>query len=705
MNGLQKLSLVVGVVGLGLLLGAFLLPSGAPATSLWLAGSGGGALLVAWLLLWKRTTTITGAEELEQLRRELERQATRLEKDRIAYRRERALHFGQDHIVDGLTDGDEDDDDDDDGALVVQGPAEVTDWDELDGKVLTLMRKESERLFGNLVANVYVRDGEFDRSRLGDDLIQLMESVAMIYRPESEHPLLETSVEKLLYAVNHASVQMLVHLQQLPLDVKSYNLRETYQYIRSGAKFYGYYKRVEPYWNYARPLYHLGRLAMGTNPVTIGVGWAVSELIKQGGVNYAHSYALRMFHDTVRILGNEAAGIFGADYRHRDPAWIYGLEMVGLTQAVLSNQSRLEAALKEVAGLTLRSEYDRVFLYGCLSGRAKPLPERFQGKDFLALGERQHIARKIETFVKKQGIDQELSVLEKWKPKVESRLGVHLRIGSDELDPSAEQSVKNALRALASFLIQFKQMDTLEMKPHLFATNSAKSADESFLAEWWQSIVQEPPMLYEIPIMVSGSEQLRIFLDDLLELEAGHAPRHPESVDAIEETAGYFREDTGKWRTKLKDRYAMFLLGEVDVSHGAVKKFPSSAAPLLFGLLDEGEVVQFFFEDVRIMSGADESSDTLQNQEFVLCGTGKRLILIAIKPEGADLAWSCQQDQLTVTRKRGIVCDDCEIGGGRWLMDSYQAPMAILIKGKKLSSYEKRFAPLLSEQVTATESP
>ena len=94
-----------------------------------------------------------------------------------------------------------------------------------------------------------------------------MESVARIYKPDSEHPLLETSVERLLRAVNHASVQMLVHLEQLPLDVKSYNLRETYQYIRSGTKYYGYYKKVEPYWTYARPLYHLGRLAMGTNPI------------------------------------------------------------------------------------------------------------------------------------------------------------------------------------------------------------------------------------------------------------------------------------------------------------------------------------------------------------------------------------------------------------------------------------------------------
>ncbi|MGK0189243.1 MAG: hypothetical protein ACI9R3_005060 [Verrucomicrobiales bacterium] len=714
MKKLRRLAVAFSVLGLSLLGSAIVAPA-ATTWGKWLAIGGGISIFGGWLLLWKSPVVNREADALVQLRREVEREAVRLEKDRVVLRRERALFFGQeqlglsydscaDHADDVNADG-SDDEVDRSEELVVIGSEDETEWGELDAKVLTLMRAESERLFGNLVENTYVKDGEFDRSRLGDDLIQLMESVALIYKPDSEHPLLETSVERLLHAVNHASVQMLVHLQQLPLDVKSYNLRETYRYLRSGAKFYGYYKRVEPYWSYARPLYHLGRLAMGTNPITIGVGWAVSELIKQGSVNYAHSYALRLFHDTVRILGNEAAGIFGDDYRHRDPAWIYGMEMVGLAQLLPSSQPLLEAALREVTGLTLRSEYDRIFLCGCLAGRASVRPDCFESRKFLSLAERQLVARKIERFLKKQGIKPERRLLEDWKPKVEARLGVHLRIGSSELDPSAAQSCQNALRALASFLIQFKQMDMAQVHVLLPLTQSAANADAGVLDEVLQSIAAEPPMLYEIPILVPGSSMLNCFLQDLLGLEAGHAPRYPESVEAIEETAGYFREDPQKWRTLLRKKYAEFLLTGIDSSGGSARQFPVAAAPLLLGVLQEGEMVEFFFEDLVIVNPEGGESETMiWQRNFVLCATGRRLLLTATAIEESDIIWSCPRGQLTLSRIRGLVSDDCQLSGGRWMIDSTDAPQGLVITGKKLNSYEKRFAPLLAWQETDKES-
>ncbi|MDA0812383.1 MAG: hypothetical protein O3C21_08370 [Verrucomicrobia bacterium] len=682
----------MAVVGCGVLVVAFALPELATRGK-WLLFVGGVMLTGAWLLLWRssRRTEATESERLLELRHEIELEALRLEKQRAAWRRQRALHFGEEEIEFGSALED-----------VADEPAELIavaekppKWDELDAKMLALMRVESERLFRNVLDNAYVRDGEFDRSRLGDDLIQLMESVARIYKPDSEHPLLETSVERLLRAMNHASVQMLVHLEQLPLDVKSYNLRETYQYIRSGTKYYGYYKKVEPYWTYARPLYHLGRLAMGTNPITIGVGWAVSELIKHGSVNYAHSYALRMLHDTVRILGNEAAGIFGNDFRHRDPAWIYGIEIVALMRAFPSTQARLEGALREVAGLTLRSEYDRIFLYGCLAGRTTPRPDRFAGRDFLTLRERQQIASRLERHVEKEGLDQSAREFEGWKAGAEQRLGIHLRLGSEQSHPTDQAATLSALRALASFLIQYKHKNCDDLRPLLSQTQLATGPSASEFDSAWQSIIAEPPMLYEIPVMVAGSSVVRRFLEDLIQIEAGHAPRFPESAEAIEETAGYYREDASKWQAKLCSAYTQFLLSGIDQAAGSFKQFPETAAPLLLGLLNEGESVEFFYDDLSIVSAApSDALDSLTHRKYVLCATRERMLLIATSIEQSDVVWSAKKGGISIRRARGVVTDDCHISGGRWLLDAEQEPAAIKVAGRKLTSYEKRFAKL-----------
>ncbi|MEZ5324976.1 MAG: hypothetical protein R3F19_07925 [Verrucomicrobiales bacterium] len=689
MNKLRLISLLLALVGFGALLTGLALPELSTART-WLSVVGAAALLVGWLILWRdsRRAEISESERLLELRREIELEALRLEKQRIAWRRQRSLQFGLEQ-----EDFSEPFDDDGEGSVALVTVTEKpTEWDSMDAKMLALMREESERLFRNVLDNAYVRDGEFDRSRLGDDLIQLMESVARIYKPESEHPLLETSVERLLRAVNHASVQMLVHLEQLPLDVKSYNLRETYQYIRSGTKYYGYYKKVEPYWTYARPLYHLGRLALGTNPITIGVGWAVSELIKHGSVNYAHSYALRLFHDTVRILGNEAAGIFGNDYRHRDPAWIYGIEIVALMRAFPGSQSRLEGALQEVAGLTLRSEYDRIFLYGCLAGRATARPERFAGRDFLTLGERQQIASRLERHVKKHEFDKAAPGFKDWKTGAEQRLGIHLRLGTEQADPTDEEATLSALRALASFLIQFKHMDCDQLRPLLARTQLATAATESNYESAWQSIAAEPPMLYEIPVLAAGSSVLYRFLDDLLALEAGHAPRFPESAEAIEETAGYFREEPAKWRSKLCAAYAGFLLSGIDQATATLKQFPHTAAPVLLGLLDEGESVEFFYEDIAVVPG--DALEVLPRRKLVLCATDVRMLLIATSAELSDVVWSARKGEISLRRARGVVTDDCHISGGRWLLDTEQEPAAIKIGGRRLGSYEKRFSRL-----------
>ncbi|MFP6765835.1 MAG: hypothetical protein VB858_19550, partial [Planctomycetaceae bacterium] len=70
-----------------------------------------------------------------------------------------------------------------------------------DQQVHDLLEAEASALYEKLKNSFYRHpDGNFDAVKARDDLLDLITRVAKIYRPESDNPLLETSVEQLLRA-------------------------------------------------------------------------------------------------------------------------------------------------------------------------------------------------------------------------------------------------------------------------------------------------------------------------------------------------------------------------------------------------------------------------------------------------------------------------------------------------------------------------
>ena len=622
----------------------------------------GLALSDSWC--WLGGGAPKAAPEFEVLREEIAEASLRLERDRQAFRHERALHFGTDEPFD-------------------EGDESEPDWMDEDKEVVALLRDESERLFRNLIDNVYVQDGRFDRTKLGDDLIGLIESVARVYQPESEHPLLETSVEKLLRSANRASIQLLVHLDDLPVDVKSINLREAYERVQSAAKYYGYYKKVEPYWNYARPLYHIGRIAMGANPITIGVGWAVSEVVKRGSVNVAHSYALRTFHDTVRIFGNEAAEIFGGNHRHRDAGWMFGRELVTMVADLKVSSTVREAAMRELAGAPLRSDYDRLYLFRCLSLNETVRSEKVLASAVLSLEERRTTAQRLERFVRAQSIEIVGKPGAKWKSEAEKRLGVSFMAATDQnMGPS--EAVANALRSLTSFLIQFKGKDPDEAIDLLRPSEMAKQLSNADRDRAFENLSSQPPMLFELPVLDPGSRELTQMLNELIGLELAVAPPLSDFDKVIEETAGYFREDTSKWIGKYETRCKQLVAS----CGGDGSKLSAKAAPMIIGKLG-GDALRFVYSGVSFPDNPDLTGDA-----YVLCGTDDA---ICVLDDDSGIVWSAKKGGISVEGIRQVVSNACQISGGTWAFQEWESisPARVVLPGRKMSTYAKYFGPLL----------
>lgn len=584
------------------------------------------------------------------------------------------------------------------------------DLGEKDRAVMALLEKRAEILFEKIKTNAYQEDGVFQRDRLSADMIDLVETVARIYYPDSKRPLLETSVESLLRAVNRISLQLLLLLEGLPLDIKSYNLQTTYETVRKGVRAYGVYKTAAPYFSYARPFYYLSRYAVGAAPMVLGAGWAVSELFKRSALrfssNMAHRYALGLLRDMVLIVGGEAAGVFGGDYRLRDPNWIYGAELTDLMAAADPSPGLLRPALDEIGGLALKSEYDRIFLYRCMAAGAGVKLEQFADPTPLALGQREAVARRLERFHRRH-IRGGAGDLSAWKDAAEARLGIKIRLAEKGEAVSTLENTVSGVFSLAGFLSEVKECDPEKWPAALDGTRLFRSVDPAERAGLLEDLTASPPMIFEYPDIDAGNRRADDYLADLAFLAARVAPRSDESDEAVLSAARYFRKkNLDGVRKRLDREYVDFLAASLDEASPEKRVHPRAARSLLY-LLIEGESPRCLYKSItlRLEDGRGEALPFPPYAEPWLLGTDRRLVLAAVnrKFQGPPiLVWTGGPgeggaDAAAVSRETGRFRTGRRITGGTWHWDRVPATgesPAIVVSGPAVGRSERYFRPL-----------
>ena len=151
-----------------------------------------------------------------------------------------------------------------------------------DRRVIELLEAEAKFVFERIRDGRYRDDGQLKIDAIRDDTLDLVQRVARIYQPDCDNPLLETSVDKLLRAGSRVCLHLLVVLERLPLDLHEENFSTLHEYMRKAVKAYDVYSAAEPYLGYASKALYAGRLAMGANPLTLGITWALGELGRRG---------------------------------------------------------------------------------------------------------------------------------------------------------------------------------------------------------------------------------------------------------------------------------------------------------------------------------------------------------------------------------------------------------------------------------------
>ncbi len=547
-----------------------------------------------------------------------------------------------------------------------------------DREAAAFLEKQTEIVFDKIRNNGYHEDGVFQSRLLMNDVVNIFESIAAVYLPESENPLMETTIEQFLRAVNRISMQLLVGFEQLPLDIQRYNLKQTYETIRKGLKAYGTYKSAEPYMAYLRPVYYLGRFALGSNPVTLGAGWAAGELFKEGGKmlssHFSNRYALGLIHDVVYIIGNEAAEIYATGYHHRTALWIYGAELTELVHRFPVSRESLQAALKEIGSLTLRNEYDRLFFYRALASRKSAGPKNPRYQTMLNFEERQNVADRLEQF-RSRFIYGDPKTLRNWRIGVEDRLGVRLRVSESESEyngGSLTEIEDDGLFCLAGFLMEKKNVNPEQLPALLSGAQIAEAMDESRKRAAIEKIVGEPPMIFDYPDYEISDNRINAFISDIMRFSVRLFPRDDQGYAVVADLLRYFRQNKEKSRFKEMNRMFSDFLAEQLAPESPVKTEKYPAACALLKLLNPGEKPVFVYDEVAVESGDTPVPINNDGWGLRLMGTSKRLVLakIPVKTDGdsgadGEILWTGGED-VRMEPVKGLLSDKYIIHGGTW---------------------------------------
>ena len=297
---------------------------------------------------------------------------------------------------------------------------------EKDRQTIVFLEQEAKRIFESILQNKYTIEGQLQVRMLRNEALAIAKSVARIYQPDAEFPLMETSAEQIMFAASRVCLQTLVVMDELPLNVKQMNIQSLYGYISKAVKAYGVYKKAKPLLDYASGAVYAGRFAWGANPVATGAMWLLQNVGKKAASNIAGKYlneqAMGLLSNVIHAIGFEAAQIYGGDFRHRDSNWIYGLELVETVNHFQFDRESLIAALEELGALKLRSEYDRAFLYRCVAAGKSPDARRYRAAKILTEEQKQAIYFKIGEYLKTHYDGLDATKIENWRTRLRKHL-------------------------------------------------------------------------------------------------------------------------------------------------------------------------------------------------------------------------------------------------------------------------------------------
>ena len=603
-------------------------------------------------------------------------------------------------------------------------PGQSAELARQDRRVLEILDRQAEVIYEKIRKNSYSPNGPFQALLLRDDLLEMAERVAHVYQPQLENPLLSTTPEQIARALNRIGLHLLVVMDQLPLDLKSYNIQKTYETIRRAILTYGAYKKASPYLDWASKGIYVGRMVTTTNPIALGLLWGATELGKYGAQKLATQMidrqAIGYLQSVIRVVGYEVAAIYGGDIRYRDPNWCYAVELTQMFATFPASRESLQYGLQELGRLQLRTEYDRLSLYRCLAA-GKVIDRRQTYPDLLTEQEKKTIIELLEKAYRTVLHGTSSSQAEKWKRGVQEHLGLQLAL--HEKGPRGKQDQLTTQRQqlanfLAGYLLHIKQCDAALAVERLTepATLHLLGREAEVEVESWNEAVQtairtqaEVPVFQLQPPDVDPQHPLvDRMLQLLCQLNASLPPYAPQAEQMLLETGLYYRRTSEQVTQKIDQAYQELAVLRDSVSAPVLQE-ASPAVSRVMLYLQNGEIrwqhpIIACYEDLKIhfhepkTAAAPHGSPALTFRYVLLVGEAELVLVrwsgLETEPE---ILWTGKSDW-SIDNQSSLLVAAARIRGGKTALEWHGSALKeILIQAPMTARFQHYFAPLLHQ--------
>ena len=566
-----------------------------------------------------------------------------------------------------------------------------------DRQVSVILEKEAARVYEKIRANGYTNDGRLDIEMIRNEVIDVVNRVTRVYKPDSTNPLLETSFEQLARSASRVCLHALVLVEQLPLDVQSYNINQLYGYVRKGITAWGHWQTVSPWVKQISRGLYAGRLAASTNPVTLGTWWLASEIGRHGARKIVNDvvdrHAIAFFNDIVRLVGTEVACVFGPGIRQRDPAWIYGTELTELMHWFPLSRDSLSAALRQVTALPLRSEYDRIYLYRCLA-QHQPSGFRLADPAVLTREEREDIAHRLEQFFQQFVHGTKPKEVTAWSESVHDRLDLRLQLAGESIPAMPSGDPQEIVISIHGFLTNIAGLDAVASVMLLRDQAIFRSLDTETGEQLASQLSLSQSAPFDPPDIDPADPLTSVYLKTLAECCAAGNVYDSHVEELIVETGRYFRRGAEEMRAMVHSAWNERLVERTRPDAPGDTGAPAFARSIL-QQLQNNEMVTSLYTNVSCepelrISGATSPECCVVSVEGL---SGRRVMLFGHHAD-TPVLWEAGPD-LQVERLSGLVLDDCALRGGHWHVAPREST-TIRVSGRfARGGYEKWFRPLL----------
>lgn len=570
-----------------------------------------------------------------------------------------------------------------------KNPEDLYQLTEQDRQVRKLLEAEAERVYEKIRTNGYTVNGKVDLIAIRDEALHLIQQVAKVYKPGSETPILDTSLEQLARAASRIWLHLLVLLEQLPMNVQQYNIATLYGYIRKGVIGYGVYQKAGPWMTYLTRGLYAGRIAAASNPAALGAWWLATELGKQGAKkaieHVVDKQAVALLHQVITVVGVEAANIYAPGFRQRDPAWIEGAELVELISSFPASGDSLRYGLKQITALPLRCEYDRIYLYRCLaSHRSAGL--QIAEPSMLTRAQREEIAHSLEKFFSDHVHGATDANVKTWREGVEHRFDLRLKLDSthSHLVTQRSEQLLEAASSLCSFLKFLVQPEASRILPTLKSLRLAALMNEEQKQRLHSMELAGDNVNFEAPGLDPSSDLTEAYLRDLATCCAATDEPAEELEQLVLEACSYFRRTQAEGRQWLNDAWKN-RLRDFCADAEFYQTIPAAAARSVLCERRNDERLVMCYDGVSLVRGShlEELPDSWV-VGFESSGGAKRIVLCG--PTATPLKWSTEIPA-QVERVKGIFVDDARIAPGQEAVCRDLVQISGSIRGGRFKSH------------------